>query len=82
MNNVLITIIIFITILNICVFLLFLSSRKSLRWYKDKLSKLITGDNVDMSIETLSLYYDIPEERIDHLLASERDYIKESKYGK
>lgn len=49
------------------------------KWARNKIHKLITGDNVDMSIETLSLYYHISEERIDQLLTMEKEYIDDGK---
>lgn len=48
-------------------------------WARKKIHKLITGDNIEMSLETLSLYYHVSEERIDQLLTMEKEYVDDGK---
>ena len=51
-----------------------LTLRTDLKRAKGWIHKLISGDNVEMSIEILSLVYGISEERIDQLLTMEKEY--------
>ena len=51
-----------------------ISLQKDLNKAKGWIHKLISGDNVEMSIETLSIVYGVSEERIDQLLTMEKEY--------
>lgn len=59
--------------LSVCV-----SLYKENRKAKKMIYRLISGDNLDMSFETLSLHYHISEERIDQLLTMEKDYERDN----
>ena len=68
-----------VMLIDICVFMWDLHLWRENKWARNKIHKLITGDNIDMSLETLSLYYHISEERIDQLLTMEKEYIDDGK---
>lgn len=71
--------IIFLMTMDLIMIFVILSLHRELEKARMWIHKLINGDNIDMSIETLALYYHISEERIDQLLTMERDYIDDGK---
>ena len=78
-NTLFLFLLVIFTILNIILMLVIARYSRINKWARDKIHKLITGDNVDMSIETLSIYYHISPERIDQLLVMEKEYIDDGK---
>ena len=74
-NYIFIAVILFLVIVDSFLIVVITKQNNTIKWASKKIHKFITGDNVEMSIETLSLYYKISEERIDQLLTMEKEYV-------
>lgn len=71
-NIIFIVMILFLAFIDSFLLFVVLKQNKTIRWASNKIRKLITGDNLEMSLDTLSLYYHLPVETIEEVLQNEQ----------